>query len=222
MATLIQEIDSRSNTSATFGAAVTSGNAVLVSIMTLDTTTTVSSVTDNQGNTYTAVPSGTGLLLSHPSGGGNTARGHFFTCPNITNGPTTINVTLSATPSDISYIQLYEVSGLGTSITVDDVQNSGTATNSSSPTVSFTADTSGFAISIIGVASTPTFTEGSGWTLSYSDSGATNFMHRAISASGSYSANATLGAANGWNVVVALFSDSGGGGGGISLAWIRA
>jgi hypothetical protein len=212
MASLIQEADLRSNTAASFDSDVSSGNAVLVSIMTLDTTTTVSSVTDNQSNTYTAVPSGTDLLMSHPAGGGNGARGHFFYCANITNQPKTVHVTLSTTPPDISYIQIYEVSGLGSTITVDDVQTSGTASFTASPSLAFTADAPGFAIAMIGVNGIQSFTPGSGWTTSYSDSGAANFMHRVIESAGGYTANATLGAAQSCNVAVVLFSDAGGGG----------
>jgi len=208
MATLVQEIDARSNTTATFGAGVTSGNAVIVSIMTLSPTITVTSVTDNQSNTYTAVPSGTGLTMSHAGVGTNQARGHFFTCPNITNAPTTITVTLSGTPPDTSYIQIYEVSGLGSTITVDDVQNSGTATTSAAPSRAFTTTISGFAVSLIGVDFTPTFTPGSGWTTSASDAGAFNAMHRVIGSSGSYNADATLSVSAPWNVAVLAIRDA--------------
>ncbi len=208
MAALIQEIDARSNTAATFSAAVTSGNAVIVSVMTLSSSISVSSVTDNQSNTYTAVSGGTGLTMSHAGVGANQARGHFFYCANITNAPTTVNVTLSGTPGDTSYIQIYEVSGLGSTITVDDIQNSGSATTSTSPSRAFTTTVSGFAVALIGVDFTPTFTPGSGWTTSASDAGAFNAMHRVIGSSGSYNADATLSASAPWNVAVLAIRDA--------------
>lgn len=205
MATLVQEIDARSNTTLTFGAGVTTGNAVIVAVFVLSTTVTVSSVSVG-GNGMTAVASGQNLLMSHAGPGGDGARVSYFVLGNITGNPTGVSVTLSGTPGDTSYLQAWEVSGLGSCV-VDDVQNSGAVVSANNDaTVSFTTTTSGFAVSVIGSGGTGTFTPGSGWTTSFSDAGSANFMHRAIASAGSYTADGTVPSS--WNATVLAIRDA--------------
>jgi hypothetical protein len=205
MANLIQEKDARSNDTLTLDSGIGTNNALIVAVKVLSTTVTVTSVSIG-GNAMTPVPDGQNLLMSHAGPGSDGARVSYFKLGNITGNPTGVAVVLSGTPGDTSYIQAWEVDGTGSG-TVDAVEDSGAVvTVNTAATVSFDTTGPGFAVAVIGSTTTGAFTPGSGWTTSFSDAGSANFLHREISAAGSYTADATVPGS--WNATVLVIRDA--------------
>ncbi len=150
---------SGSNTlSLAFGSPSTSGNLIVVGVKWGDQTISVSSITDNKGNTYTSA-------VGPTNWSGTAKRAQVFYAKDIVGGgsPITITVTLSATPTSSFYIFQLEYAdadlnspldvtsaAIGTSLSL----SSGTVTNNYANELIF-----GFAI-----ADTGTLSAGSGYT----------------------------------------------------------
>jgi hypothetical protein len=194
----------------TFDAAATPGNTIVATAMVLSTSVTVSGVSDGT-NSYSAALSN--VVMSHAGVGDDSARGHFYYA--LSSGtPSTVTFTLSGTPSDDTYIVLYELSGVRSSGALDQAVNSGAGDHSTTPSIEFTTDFADeFAIAMFGGSNTEAFTAGSGWTTTFDDAGAATFLHRVLTTAGSFTADGTYTDAKSWNVAVVTFRGLAAGGG---------
>lgn len=119
----VQSVYASGTTSATTSiSAVTSGNALLISV--LGTGASAISITDNTGtNTYSEAESVSAL----------SAIAANFYCLNITNGP--ISVTATATGASETELVVTEVANLGAYDSTSSISNSGTSTTPTSGAV---------------------------------------------------------------------------------------
>lgn len=126
---------------------------------------TVTSVTDNIGNTYTAA--GSGFTW------GTTRRNEIWYAKNIANSPCTITVTMSGS-TDFSYTAS-EFSGLATSSVVD-VSGGSSATNAFAQTVLTTVNANDLVVGVMAHGNAAVgLTPGSGYT-QLSESESATFM----------------------------------------------
>ena len=144
-------------TSVAFGAAVTSGNIVVGSVL-LNTGLTLTNVTDDKSNAYT-------IFESHDDGGLYTAafRSNSF----LTNGPTTLTYTTSAAPSTFWKVQDEFAPPTGsTSLSVD-----GSSSTFNSTGTSFTSFTTTLSDDLVyAVANVSgTATHGAGFNVAQGD-----------------------------------------------------
>ncbi len=143
--------------------APTPGHIVVVSVAAYNCTAVTLTVTDNQsGNTYTKATTDTQ----------NTAKSctAWFTAPNI-NSTGTFNLTLTSSGADYLRMHVYDVDSAVTSSVVDTVATP-TNTNASSSSGTVTLATTAAHTVVFGNfsgGSAATTTEGSGYTLGYSD-----------------------------------------------------
>ncbi len=185
-----------------YPAAQTAGNMNIVAVGWNDTTSTVNTVTDTRGNTYT-------LAIGPTSGTG--LRQSIYYAKNIAVGSNTVTVTFSKAAAFVD-VRVLEYSGLDTVNPLDKTvaaAGSGTAANSGAATTT--------------VANELIF--GAGMTAAVFTSAGSGFISRIIttpdadiaedrivSATGSYSATATNNTSN-WVMQMATFKASGQGGG---------
>jgi len=200
---LVQKNFQTSSNTATFSSDVTSGNLILVAITQWNST--VSSVTDNKGNTYTAVTS-----AQHA----NTATDYtqLYYAKNVAAGATTVTVTFS---SGVGNIGIYEYSGLSTTSPLDQVtSNTGASTTPNGGTLTTTPDNElYFAVGADDNGNNSTPTAGGGYTVeNHQDDSANHerfYTEDRVSAHGSYSTDFTIGASSDWAVIGASFKPSG-------------
>ena len=186
----------------TYPAAQTAGNLNIVGVGWNDTTSTVSNVTDSRGNSYA-------LAIGPTSGTG--LRQSIYYAKNIAAGSNTVTVTFSQAATFVD-VRVLEYSGLDTANPLDKTAGAaGSGTTASSGAVTTTA------------ANELIF--GAGMTISKFTGAGSGFISRIItspdadiaedrtvSATGSYSANATNSSSN-WVMQMATFKASGQGGG---------
>ncbi len=185
-----------------FSAAQTAGNLNVVAVGWNDATSTVSSVTDSRGNTYTQA----GTTLT-----GSGMRQAIYYAKSIAAGSNTVTVAFNQAAA-FPDIRIAEYSGADTSSPLDvtaggigtgGTPNSGAATTSSASELIFGA---GMTTSHFGAA-------GSGFTSRIITSPDGDIAEdRSVSATGSYSATAALSYSGGWIMQMATFRGGSGGG----------
>lgn len=167
---------------ATFGAAVSPGNAVFVVLgsSTGSPSDVFSGVTDDKGNSYTILQN----VYDAPSNVLIAVAASF----NITNGPTTVTATKSGASESIT-VAIYEVSGVS-AVDVAVTGNQAFGAGAMSATFS-TASVNEFAV--IGVASsnTGTFTQNNGWSQDAAGETFFNAFSSNLPAAGTNSCSAT-------------------------------
>lgn len=187
-----------SSVSAAFGASVTSGNSVVVAILQRSgTSVTITSVTDDQSNSY-------GFVDSIINGNGETISWYLAT--GITNSPDTVTLNLSG--SDFGWgIGAEELVGEVAGAVSGPAENDGSGT---SATVDVTVDSANS--TVVGVAklsSSQTFAMAGGQAAP----GTAAFDHhfsKDVAAPGINSCVGTLGASASWDLVGLSFEDAGG------------
>ena len=184
----------------TLPSTVTSGNAVGIGFFFLVSagTPSLTSVTDDKGNTYTIDQnpgvdgfSGASQVVAH--------------CLNITNGAKTVTVTVASTSSTTIHISgaAYEVTGA----TAVDTTNSGTQAFSASALVINMTTTAANEFAIVAdlTSGGSTFTQNNGWTQDYTDNfyGSFNFSTNLVTPTAN-SLNATPSGSvhNAWSYIV--------------------
>ncbi len=105
-ATLVQHAEKTVNagtntTSQAFPAASTSGDLIVVTVKWGNQTISVSSITDNKGNTYTSA-------VGPTNWSGTTKRAQTFYAKNIVGGGTPITITVNLTANSTSSLHLYQ------------------------------------------------------------------------------------------------------------------
>jgi hypothetical protein len=186
--------------SVTYPAAETAGNLNIVVVGWSDTSSSVTSVVDDNTNTY---------VLAGTSGGNGVSQAIYY-APNLvlpTNSTPTVTVTFNQ-PASFPDVRILEYSGLSTTSPLDNwIGNS---------------DVSTIADSGAAVASTTSLILGAGTTLTHFSAGGTGFTLRTITnpfgdivedlsgpqIAGSYNATAVL-AAGAWVMQMAAFSTTG-------------
>ena len=191
-----------------------SGNSFVVGIYAETNSIALSSVTDNQSNSY-SINAGP-FVVSDAFKGTDLNRAWFAECSNITNGPTTVTANLaSSLPATTNFIVcVWEVNALPTSSAFDFAINSGFNITSTSPNILFSNSYADEAIfSIVGFnGGGTTFTPQSGMTVDYLDSSwssSVSFCHQIFSVAGTQNDGGTLNIAKPWNVAAALYNGLG-------------
>ncbi len=171
------------------------GDLNVIGVSWANTGVTVSSVTDTDMNSYTAI--GTPIVLS-----GNGVLALYYAA-NVHQGVSknTVTVTMSGTTSPIAMVAEY--SGLALANPLDASASSkgtsGTALDSGAATTANAHDL------LVGVAAAgASVTAGSGFTLRVG-ANLDLIEDREVTATGSYDATATLSSSNGWTMAVAAF-----------------
>lgn len=197
------------NAVATFGTAVTSGNAVLLAFFLSDYASSDPGGTgsglsgasdsppdvlfDDQGNSYTQLQVRAPLdsPLYNPSGGV-----YFYARANITNGPTVF--TLHDSSFRFTLIQAVELSGRDNALVVGINTTPAQFTTTTSPSAGFTTSTADEDVIAVfiwdGLGTATTFTAGSGWTKASPSASSTYAIEvRNCATATSYNADGTLG-----------------------------
>jgi hypothetical protein len=168
---------------------VTAGNSVIVALCYTGNApgTTITSVNDNLGNTYTQQQS-LSRATSSPTA--------IYTALGVTNAPQTITIVTGNTTSTVlrTAATIYE----DTNTVLDNVFT-GTTTNSTALVASLTtaaANESAYAVVSTNNGS-ETYTQNNGWTQDYVDAGQTGsfYFHDVLSGSGANSLNMTASVA---------------------------
>ena len=173
--------------------AQTAGNMNVVAVMWGDTTSTVSSVTDSQNNTY--------VLAVGPTTASGLSSALYYAA-NIIGGSNTVTVTFNTTAAWPN-VNVMEYSGLSTSNPLDVTSagtGAGTTANSGSATTTSASEL------IVGAGNpVTTFTAaGSGFTSRVINSFGGISEDKIVNATGSYNATATM-TSGGWVMQVATF-----------------
>ncbi len=187
-----------------FTSNVTAGNTILVAITQWNTT--VSSVTDNRGNTYTAVT---------PARHANTSTDYaeLYYAKNVAGGATTVTVAFSGTAD--TNVGIYEYSGLDPISPLEQLaSNTGFGSAPNGGTVTTATDNElYFAVGVDDNGNNVAPTAGSGYTLENHQDDSTSherfYSEDRISAHGSYSTNFTIGTSSNWAVIGASFKPAG-------------
>lgn len=188
---------SATTASVTFAAAVTSGNTVILKGGLADVASSMTGWTDDQANSYTSDYAVTTTA--------NSAKVEFRRLTNVTNGPITFTLTVSAT-RDCS-LCAEEWSGLHAT----PLGQTGTANGtgfSISTNVTTTTDNeiaTALVINTDGVTTVPT--AGTGWTLN-ADNTTTEFYHnetKVLGAAGTYAADMSVANNNFLDIIVATY-----------------
>ncbi len=185
-----------------YPAAQTAGNMNIVAVGWNDTTSTVNTVTDTRGNTYT-------LAIGPTTGTG--LRQSIYYAKNIAAGTNTVTVTFSKAAAFVD-VRVLEYSGLDTTNPLDKTAGavgSGTAASSGAATTTAANEL------IFGAGMTAAVFTGAGSgfiSRIITTPDADIAEDRTVSATGSYSATATNNTSN-WVMQMATFKASGQGGG---------
>jgi RHS repeat-associated protein len=193
-----QSINASSN-SVSFSSNVTSGNTIVVGIT--QYTATLSTVTDNKGNTYTPVHA-----ALQP---GTSDYVELYYAKNVTGGPVTVTASFSS--AHASSVGIYEYSGLDKNTPLDQVTaNTGSGTAPNGGTLTTTVDNEVyFAVGFDDYGNNAAPTAGSGYTLeNHQDDINTHerfYSEDKVAAHGSYSTNFSIAAASDWGVIGVTF-----------------
>ncbi|HLK32501.1 MAG TPA: IPT/TIG domain-containing protein, partial [Terriglobales bacterium] len=185
--------------SVAFTKAQTAGNLNIVVVGWNDTTSTVSSVTDSLGNAYTLAVGptvGTGITQS------------IYYAKNIAAGSNTVKVTFSQSASYVD-VRILEYSGLDTA---NPLQVSAGASGKSATASSGAVTTSSASTLIFGANTVATWNTGpgAGFTSRIITSPDGDIAEDdMVTATGTYTATATLGASGNWVMQVAAFKAAG-------------
>jgi len=208
--TLVQknfQVKQGTNTNAvTFSSNVTIGNFILVAIT--QWSGSVSSITDNKGNTYTPV-----TTAQHADPSSDYVQ--LYYAKNVAGGSVTITAALSGTTDN--NVGIYEYAGLDAVAPLDKI-TAATGTGSTPNGGTLTTTTNNelyFAVGVDDNGGNSAQTAGSGYSLrDHQDDSATHerfYSEDRVSAQGSYQSNFTLGAGSSWAVVGASFKPGSGG-----------
>jgi len=198
--------DSGASISTTYYSTQGAGDLNVVVVDWADSTSTVGSVTDSEGNTYVSV-------VGPTQSAGNDSQQMFY-ATNIASasaGANTVTVTYSTT---VAYpeIRVVEYSGISTTNPLDAVIGaSGTGLTMNSGSIT-TTNANDLLVAANAIASETTAT-GTGYTQRV-DSAFTEIIEdETVSATGSYSATATQGSSGYWLMQLAAFRAASSGGG---------
>lgn len=195
-----------SSVTVTFTSAQTAGNLNVIAIGWNDVTTTITSVTDSKGNSYSvAVPTDT-----YPTGGLSQAIYYAKNIASATANSNTVTVSFSASAS-FPDVRILEYSGLDTSSPLD------TGTNASASGAGTTASVGPITTSIAnelvlaaGMVGTSFSGPGTGYTSRVITSPNGDIVEDDIvSSAGSYSATAPLSSTAGWMLQMVAFKAAG-------------
>src|SRR5579862_2225234 len=195
---------STSSVTVAFPSAQTQGNLNIVVIGWNDTTTTVQSITDSLGNTYT--------LAVGPTKGTSLTQSIYY-AKDILGGSNSVTVTFSA-PAEFPDVRILEYTGADTTSPLDvsasalgnsASANSGSATTKLANELIFGADTVATGNAAAGTNFTPRI-------ITPHDSDLAE--DRSVTTTGTYSATATLTSSGAWIMQMATFKASGSSGGG--------
>jgi RHS repeat-associated protein len=204
-----------SNTlSLAFGSPGTSGNLIVVGVKWGDQTISVSSITDNKGNTYTSA-------VGPTNWSGTAKRAQTFYSKDIVGGgaPITITVTLSATPTSSFYIYQLEYADADLVSPVD-VTSAATGTSVSLTSGSATTHYANDLVYGFAIADSGTLTAGSGFTARSTLNG--NLVEdKTVSSAQSTSATATNSISSNWFMQMVAFRVGGNGGSAPSITSIN-
>lgn len=178
-------------TTTTLGSNTAAGNTILVTISWAATTGSVSSVTDTASNTYTKI-----LNKSDTA--------HSSEIWYATNVAATNSVTVTTSTSIVHRMCVAEYTGAVTIASSASSTGTGTSPSSGNASTTNTYDT------LIGYLKTDQAltTEGSGYTTRVSSSGLCVIADDYLSASGSFSYSATIGASSAWTACVVILHPS--------------
>ncbi len=200
---LVQQAETSVNSgtmtlSQAFPAASNSGDLIVVCVKWGNSTISVSSISDNKGNTYTSA-------MPPTNWSSNSKRAQLFYAKNIVGGGTPITITATLTANSTSTFHLYqfEFANADTAAPLDATAaaiGTSTAVNSGSATTNYANEMIfGWAI-----ADTGTLTPGTGFTSLTTYKG--NLAEdRNVTATGSYSASATNSNSSNWFIQMATF-----------------
>jgi hypothetical protein len=179
-----------------FSGASTAGDLIVVGVKWGDQTVSVSSITDNLGNTYSSA-----LGPTTWSAGGK--RAQVFYAKNILGGPITVTVTLTSTSTSSLHLYQLEYAGVDTSAPLDAaLAGTGSGTSLASGAVTTQAPNElllGFGITDVGPLS-----PGAGFQADSTYHA--NLVEESLSTtSGSYNATATQSAAANWIMQLVTF-----------------
>jgi RHS repeat-associated protein len=201
----VAEATPQSSVSVTYAQSQTAGDLNIVVVGWNDTTATVQSVTDTQGNTYTLAVGplkGTALTQS------------IYYAKNIRGGTNSVTATFSQA-AVFPDIRIVEYKGLSTTTPFDKAaQNSGTSGNNASVSSGSATTTSANELIFGSAITNGAFTTaGTGFTKEVIDSDGNIVEDETVSSTGSYAATATLGAYGNqnWIMQMATFIASSGG-----------
>lgn len=173
------------------------GNLVIVNFGQGDANATVTSVTDDQGNTYAEAAS---------LGGGGGALTNQYYGVQVTGGVTTVTIELSASTGCNAIVDEFS-GGASTNVTVFDKASTGSGSSATSSSVtSFTPTADGSLISafINTDTSVSSFTAGANYTLSQAAGGSKNAQYR-LSSSGAETAPASWTTSSVWREVAGAY-----------------
>jgi hypothetical protein len=173
--------------------AQTAGNMNVVAVMWGDTTSTVSSVTDSQKNTY--------VLAVGPTTASGLSSALYYAA-NIIGGSNTVTVTFNTTAAWPN-VNVMEYSGLSTSNPLD-VTSAGTGAGTTANSGSATTTSASELIVGAGNPVTTFKAAGSGFTSRVINSFGGISEDKIVNATGSYNATATM-TSGGWIMQVATF-----------------
>lgn len=216
-------VDANGTTIAAGAQTHTTGNALIVWVKWEDTTTTLASVVDTAGNSYS--------VLTQPTPDG--VHGAFSYALNITGHASNIVTVTLANAAPWKAIVVVQYSGLATSSAFDQ-QNTGSSlgaagTLTSSGSITTTQNDEVLVVGV-GAYGSVTATPGANWTEVYDPNAPIKFYERIVSATGTYSVVANTTDANkiqlsgnqNWITSLASFKAAVGGGGGRTTKNTRA
>lgn len=192
-----------------FGVNVTAGSA-LIAIVRRGGAGTPTSITDTRSNTWVK-------LIDQTVSGDHTLS--FWYALNTTAGANT--VTQNGGSGSDRFI-IAEYSGVATASAIDtSAVTTGTSSTPNSGNIT-TANADDLIIGGCSTVSGAAITQGSGYTLLFDVEQKVGGEYKIVSATGTYAANFTLGASDGWGCfVVAMKAAAGGGGGGNRAELVR-
>lgn len=200
----VQSSDTRTNT-VSFPSSVMAGNLIIVAITHF--IGAVSSVTDNQGNTYTQA-----TASQHANASKDYVE--LYYAKNVRGGATTITVTFSVLGGDVG---IYEYAGLNTTSPLDQVaSNTGSGTSPDGGILSTTSDNElYFVVGVDDNGDNIDPSAGSGYTLENHEDDSTHherfYSEDRISAHGSYQTNFLISSQSSptvWAVIGASFKSA--------------
>jgi len=173
----------------------TAGNLIVVAVRIGSPSTTTVSVRDTNGNSYSLARSQVQTTDGH--------QAWVYYAKIIAAGANTVTVTLSATAT--LRVAIHEYSGLDTAAPLDQTTSapgSGTAPTSGSVT---TTAANELLFGMGSSANARTWTAGTGYTLRQAPAGKLETADRIVAATGSFSASASLSAADDWTAIIVTF-----------------
>jgi RHS repeat-associated protein len=185
----------QSSVTVTYASAQTAGSLNVIAVAWFDTTSSVVSVTDTRGNSYSRAVG--------PTAQAQAGSQSIYYAPNIAAGTNTVTVTFNAS---VPYpdVRIAEYSGVSTTSPLD-VTSAGTGTSSVSNTSNVTTTNANDLI--VGANYVTTYTEsaGTGYTSRMITSPDGSILEdRVVTATGAYTASASL-SSGGWIMQLAAF-----------------